>query len=302
MAGLTCARALSSRGERVLLLDKGRAVGGRMSTRRRDDGATFDHGAQYFTIRSPGLARVVEELAARGVVAPFVKERAPNGEARWAGTPTMRAVPQALSLGLEIRLGARVTKLGWDGRTWQVELEGGERLSASRVVVAIPAPQARDLLVASDQPVPERLLAVEVAPCWALMAEVEGSAEPPWTVRGAAPFSWLCRQNDDGPRQRWVGHADSEFSARHLERSQEEVAAQLVPPLLEIVGAKRLVTAVAHRWRFARTTKPAGSPAIDVLERRLVLAGDYCLGDRVEDAFESGLAAAELLSPSLTGC
>ena len=74
--------------------------------------------------------------------------------------------------------------------------------------------------------------------------------------------------------------------------------ARLTPPLLEIIGVTRAVSAVAHRWRFARTTKPAGTRAIAELERRLVLAGDYCLGDRVEDAFTSGLAAAMLLSES----
>lgn len=297
MAGLACARALSSRGRRVTVLDKGRAVGGRMSTRRREGGATFDHGAQYFTVRSPELARVVEELAERGAVAPFLKERSPTGEIRWSGSPTMRSAPQALSLGLDVRVGARVTKLRRDPSTWHLELEGGERLAAARVVIAIPAPQARELLIRSEEPVPEALSAVEMAPCWALLAEVDGEpAEQPLTVRDAPPFSWLCRQDGSGARARWVAHADRAFSERHLERSQDEIVSLLVPTLLEVVGAKRAVAAVAHRWRFARTTTPAGTPAIAALERRLVIAGDYCLGDRVEDAFTSGLAAAELLA------
>jgi renalase len=296
MAGIACARALETQLSKVTLLDKGRAVGGRMSTRRRDD-ATFDHGAQYFSVRSPAFARAIEDLSRRGAAGPFVKERAPSGEARWVGTPTMRALPQAMSLGLDVRLEARVTKLRRVGQEWDIELEGGARLGASAVVVAIPAPQARELLVASDVGVPEPLARVEVAPCWALMVEVEGElVEPPWTVRGAAPFSWICRQNDDGPRRRWVAHADRGFSERFLEDSPEEIVERLTPRLLETIGAARVVSAVAHRWRFARTTVPAGVPAIALLDGRLVLAGDYCLGDRVEDAFTSGLAAASLLT------
>ena len=297
MTGLTCARALSSRGRRVTVLDKGRAVGGRMSTRRREDGATFNHGTQYFTVRSPELARVVEALAARGAVVPFEKERSPTGEIRWSGAPTMRSVPQALSLDLDVRVGARVTKLRRDPTTWQIDIEGGERLAAASLVIAIPAPQARELLVTSAEPVPEALSAVEMAPCWALMVEVDGEpVEHPVTVRDAPPFSWLCRQDASGACARWVAHADRAFSERHLERSQDEIVTLLVPPLLEVLGAKRAVAAVAHRWRFARTTTPAGTPAIAALERHLVLAGDYCLGDRVEDAFTSGLAAADLLA------
>jgi predicted NAD/FAD-dependent oxidoreductase len=239
---------------------------------------------------------VIEELAERGVVGPFLKERAPTGEARWVGTPTMRSLPQAMSLGLDVRLETKVTKLRRVDRGWEVELEGRSRLDAARVVVAIPAPQARELLVASGLDVPEALARVEVAPCWALMVEVDAVAEAPWTLRDTSPFSWICRQDGDGPIWRWVAHADREFSERHLEDSQDEIVAQLTPSLLQRVGATRALSATAHRWRFARTTKPAGAPAIAAIEGSLVLAGDYCLGDRVEHAFTSGLAAAELLS------
>ncbi|MSO32728.1 MAG: FAD-dependent oxidoreductase, partial [Ilumatobacteraceae bacterium] len=51
IAGLTAARALSHAGHSVIVLDKGRSVGGRMATRRIGD-ATVDHGAQFFTVRS----------------------------------------------------------------------------------------------------------------------------------------------------------------------------------------------------------------------------------------------------------
>ena len=59
MAGLACAEELTRLGHAVLLFDKGRGPGGRMSTRRIQTSAGeayFDHGAQYFTVRddSPG--------------------------------------------------------------------------------------------------------------------------------------------------------------------------------------------------------------------------------------------------------
>ena len=45
MAGLACARHLADAGLAVVLLDKGRGVGGRVATRRVGD-MQFDHGAQ----------------------------------------------------------------------------------------------------------------------------------------------------------------------------------------------------------------------------------------------------------------
>lgn len=44
IAGLMCARELAATGVDVVVVDKGRGVGGRMAT-RRFGGAVFDHGA-----------------------------------------------------------------------------------------------------------------------------------------------------------------------------------------------------------------------------------------------------------------
>jgi predicted NAD/FAD-dependent oxidoreductase len=49
MSGLTLANRLSKIAE-VVLFEKSRGVGGRMSTRQADP-FTFDHGAQFFTVR-----------------------------------------------------------------------------------------------------------------------------------------------------------------------------------------------------------------------------------------------------------
>jgi deoxyribodipyrimidine photolyase len=54
ISGLFAARTLQDHGMKVTVFEKGRGVGGRMSTRRigeKNSNATFDHGAQYFTAR-----------------------------------------------------------------------------------------------------------------------------------------------------------------------------------------------------------------------------------------------------------
>ena len=45
VSGLLCGKRLTEAGYSVLLIDKGRNVGGRLSTRRTDD-AIFHHGAR----------------------------------------------------------------------------------------------------------------------------------------------------------------------------------------------------------------------------------------------------------------
>ncbi|NDH45714.1 MAG: FAD-dependent oxidoreductase, partial [Actinobacteria bacterium] len=51
LAGLCAARDLVDAGHLVTVLEKSRASGGRCATRRIGN-AVFDHGAQFFTVRS----------------------------------------------------------------------------------------------------------------------------------------------------------------------------------------------------------------------------------------------------------
>ena len=66
MAGLTAARRLQ-RFVDVVVLDKGRGVGGRLATRRVGD-ATFDHGAQFLTTRTPEFTETAQELLGVGII------------------------------------------------------------------------------------------------------------------------------------------------------------------------------------------------------------------------------------------
>ena len=51
IAGAICASELVRNGHKVIVFDKGRSAGGRMSSKRTENGY-IDLGAQYFTARS----------------------------------------------------------------------------------------------------------------------------------------------------------------------------------------------------------------------------------------------------------
>jgi len=72
LAGLMAAGEIAGHGIDVVVLDKGRGVGGRMATRRiaAPNGRTalLDHGAQFFTVRHDEFARLVEASHTSGVV------------------------------------------------------------------------------------------------------------------------------------------------------------------------------------------------------------------------------------------
>ena len=89
MAGLACAAALARSGARVTVLDKGRGPGGRMAARRVEIGGetvSFDHGAQYFTVRDPAFRETVAAWEQAGVAARWPAA----GVEAWVGVPGMR--------------------------------------------------------------------------------------------------------------------------------------------------------------------------------------------------------------------
>lgn len=80
IAGLTCARQLKAKGFRPMVFEKSRGLGGRLSTRRLEDGVSFDHGAQYLTARSAAFQNFLRQAAEAEVVEHW-RPQVSNGSA-----------------------------------------------------------------------------------------------------------------------------------------------------------------------------------------------------------------------------
>lgn len=309
MAGLTCARVLADQGHAVTVLDKGRGVGGRITT-RREGGLVFDHGAQYLTAKDPRFRRHVDSWIDEGVAASWtgtivklrhgaVEPTSPSE--RIVGVPGMSAVMRHLSRGLEIRSAITVTKIARDSAAWRLEdSDGSAHGPFDRVLVALPAPQAAPLLGAAPG-LAAAARSVEMAPCWSVLAAFP---EPiPAGLDGAfvqdSPLGWIARdrsrpRRDAGGPETWVLHATPDWSAAHLEEPAETIAGRLLAALGPALGLELPGPAhrSAHRWRYAQACAPLGKPCLYEPEQGLGACGDWCLGMRIEAAFLSGAALA----------
>jgi renalase len=295
MAGLACARALKSAGREVLVLDKGRGIGGRMATRRIELNAgamRFDHGAQYFTVRTPEFSKFLATL-------PQAVSQWQDGGARahFVGLPGMSGLPRAMAQGLEVRQSFEVTALNPVSGGWQVVSES-ETLEAARLVLTVPAPQALRLL--GDHPLAEALVRIRMAPCLTLMAAFPPDTPCPFVNRRAPdqPLAWIAQDSNKpgraGPFTTWVAQAGPDWSAKYLELEGEAIATLMLPLICAEIGAdpEQAIHSTAHRWRYAQVTDPLGQPFLRSDCGRLHLGGDWCLGARVEAAWLSGQAIA----------
>jgi len=292
IAGLACARRLADAGLSPVVLDKGRGIGGRVATRRVGN-LQFDHGAQFVNAHGAGFATVLAGLSA-------AEWQDGTGRTHSVGVPGMSAIPKALGAGLDIRQGVKVTRLQQDGEGWLLHLEAGTQRCA-RLVVTAPAPQVTGLL-GVGHPLLADLASVRLAPCLTLMAAVAGPA--PFITRHDRddPLSWIAQDSSKAGRPQgvgalWVAQAGEAFSTANLEKNAKEVAALMLPLLCDRLGVTpdRVTYAEAHRWRYARVTQALGQPFVRSADGTLYLGGDWCIGPRIEAAWDSGTAIAEAI-------
>ncbi len=299
ISGLLLARSLADAGESVVVLEKSRGVGGRMSTKRVGD-AVFDQGAQYFTARESGFTALVEAWCGRGLARNWPG----SSHRRWVGCPSMTAVPKALAEGLEILREHKVTAArrhttGY----WELDVEDHGLVRAERLVWACPVPQALAVLRAGEVVLPAEvaasLEALTYYPCLALLVTLGGPSAVP--VEGVAldegPVRWIADNVKKGVAQTAAGavtiHASAAYSSGHYASPVEEVAARLLPEVERWLGGAVVVNTTLHRWKFSEPSNTHAERCVWLPDLGLGFVGDAFGGPKVEGAVLSGLALAE---------
>jgi len=328
IGGLACARALIRAGRSVRLFEKSRGLGGRASTRRataEGGSLSFDHGAQYFTVRDPGFAAEVARWKAAGAVESWAPRLwsidagvGPRAGAHPVDDEVERlvAVPGMSSLGkllladieaeaepgqFELSLGVRIELVRRDKFAWYLRTADGElRTAFSPVVVNTPADQAAPLLADATPELEAQARACEFHPCWAVML---GLPRPLGLELDAAfvsnsPIAWFAANHSKPGRPDapcWVVHASEAWSSTHLEVDAQFVVRELLAAFEDLVERRVEPSFVAtHRWRYA---KPQPLPARHLYDAIGIGAcGDWCGGPRVEGAYLSGLSLAAAIT------
>ena len=315
LAGLMAAHTLEEAGSRVTVLERADRVGGRIATCRMGAGgqeqATFDHGAQYFTVREERFRRWVTRWRQAGVAVQWSKGFATpdasayrDGHARYRGNPNMAAIPRHLARSLDVRLETPVMSVTHDG-SWHVTTAAGERLTAPALILTPPVPQSLALLAAGDSQVPEAeraaLARIDYDPCIAVMAILSGPSDIPapgglWP--GGQVISWMADNLQKGISTvpAVTIHGSPEFSEAHFDDQVEDVAGALLQEAAPWLGNK-VITYRVRRWRYSKPRHLYDNRCLTVAAPGpLVFAGDAFAGPRVEGAALSGLAAADALT------
>jgi hypothetical protein len=287
----------------VDVFEKASGVGGRLSTRRMEEGwATL--GTPFISAKRDPFRSQLRDWVRQGWLEP-VRGNIWQGRATlsWGQAqmqnhykPTIepsQLVHKLLGTA-RLRTGAHVTAL--QPRT--IILEDGQVFGDyDCVICSVPTPQAIPMLDALPL-LRERLVEVHYRPIWSFLMRWEGGPAADVIKFDDHLLNLAVRQTTDGEGL-WAVHSSHEFAETYLEVSDMEASTRAASALMGLLGLPWPVEVeAAHLWRHAQPFSTAGGFWVGDRENRVALIGDGVAGVGVERAWESGMRLAQAIMQS----
>lgn len=317
MAGMVVARRLGASAE-TSVFEKSRGAGGRIATRYAGE-FEFDHGAQFFTARSPLFRAFLQPLIDDGVIDNWAARFAEidrnkvTGTRQWSddvphfvGTPRMNEIGKLLSRDLDIAFDTTIKTIQRKSGRWTLIDDADNAFEGfDWVVLTAPAPQTATL--GADYP---ELVSLcnerELLGCYALML---GFAQPlhlPWqaAVVRNSDVSWVSVNSSKPGRKRpftLVVHSTNAWANAHIDDDTDSVCAHVLgeASLACDQDLREADHCQLHRWRYANTSKQTGPGCFIDDGAKLAACGDWFVRGRIEAAFTSASDLVTRLSKRL---
>jgi len=298
IAGLAAARLAEDDGKRVLVIDKGRQLGGRVSTRRQD-GFVFNHGAQFVTAKGTGFASLLAKAKTAGNIKDW---QICDDKIVQIGTPSMRDLPQFMATGLMVRQQTEITEIAHHGGHIGFFDKDDLVATGRQAIITAPAAQTTKLLADIYPDLAATAGLASYDPCWTIMLGLEsnhglGTAPLRDQAAGIAlgvPEFTRSNQQSGAVAPALTIQATGAWSQQHLQNDPQMVIESLCQIWQNLSGKPlgKIITSAAHRWLYSKVTTAAPNDAPRLShDGKLAIAGDWLGGPRVEQAFDSGQQA-----------
>ncbi|WP_298634070.1 FAD-dependent oxidoreductase [uncultured Umboniibacter sp.] len=317
LAGLTAATLLRDYAS-VTVFDKARGVGGRQATRRALP-YVFDHGAQYFTARTPEFSAFISPYVSSGAIARWNARYQKfagsevidvsdwtTGEPRYVGVGGMNQLCKHIAGGVEVITGTRIESLRQQHDSWYLVDQSGTRHGQyDWVILCAPAPQSVALLPQSFEHL-GAIKAIQMVGCISLMLGFESAIEVNFDAAHIeqSDVSWIAVNSSKPGRTEpfsLVVHSSEEYGRLNLDDPSGSMS-HLIAEAGRVIGhdLSQAQHQALHTWRYANNTQHHLSHDAFVDTRlNLAVCGDWCEGGRVEGAFTSAAKVVRHLRGAL---
>ncbi len=329
-SGLAAAHELRDAGYAVTIFEQSQGVGGRAATRKQQ-GFTYDYGAQYIKSGSPVSVSLVTERFRLPDLIDIAKpvwifdqqghiqmgDPVQNAEPKWNYRSGLNALAKRMSQGLDIQLRMRVEYLRQNRTGWTLFDESGHQLGEfERVLISIPASQAAELIKASQiaDALQEDISILLLEATYNPLISVILGYRPMPQVRPyyalvntdkAHAISWLAWEHEKAPERvpegagLLIAQMAPQYSQDNWQKETPEImsdVANRVSLFLDESLGSPIFTGI-YRWRYALPAVRADAGQLNGITMPVGLAfcGDAFVGGRVHLALEHGVEVARQL-------
>ncbi|MDQ8198620.1 FAD-dependent oxidoreductase [Pelagicoccus enzymogenes] len=300
VAGLAAARLLSQRGQRTVVLEKSRGVGGRMAARRLA-GQSFDNGAHFFSVAGETFGKELQRWQSKDIAKLWIQD----GDRRlYAGLPSMNALAKELAEEVDVERQQLVSTLTIEDGVVILRCDNGQKWRARKVLFTAPLPQSLAILKRSNLDLESELLdelaRVSYEPCLSLLLRLKadiGLAAPGFLKGVSEKLDTItdARQKGTSSQPGLIVHSTAAFAEANYEKDRPVLEQMMIAAVKELYPVE-IEESYLHKWRYAhRKGEGVGRLFAEAKSLPLYFAGDSFGIAKIEGAYDSGAAAAEAI-------
>ena len=282
----------------INLFDKARGLGGRLATRRAEDGK-FDHGAQYFSIERISNLPEIQMLINEGVISNIEDKDiyfSPDG---------MTNIAKKLLMDFNIFKEHKLVSIDKENENYKLFFENGSTFNSDYIIMSCPMPQSLEILNKSkidyDNNLIKDLEDLSYFPCIVVMIKSEiklsNLDKHIGTDVDSKDISWIgdnYGKKVSSIENYYTIQCSPEFSYENFENDYDETNKKLKHEMEKIFGSNYQILS-NHKWRYSIPKNFYQGDNSLVINQKdfLGLCGDIFTNGRFDGAITSGLSIAD---------
>jgi predicted NAD/FAD-dependent oxidoreductase len=313
ISGLVLAQQLKHHTE-VVVFEKSRGVGGRMSTRYADP-FYFDHGTQCFTARSNEFQNFLKPFMEEGVVAEWsgkvinleIGKKVSKRlwfEPHLVASPNMNSLCKKLADGLDVRLSTEITPMvKAPSGEWELTDKTGHAQGIYDWVISTAPPAQTLALFQAHLSDSTPLHTSRMQGCYALMIGFNKPWEHQWIAAKVRdnPLKWISINSSKPARNKnvtaIVAHSRNDWAEHHMDDDIQSAQVFLLQQFEAVTGisAGTAEYISTHRWKYAIVEETERSGSYIDKEQHIAATSDWASTSRIEEVWINARCLADRL-------
>ena len=298
ISGLLCGKRLAEAGHSVVILDKGRNIGGRLST-RRTDGAVFHHGASSL----PDFYSH-KELPEFGLKIFKRAEKEKIIQRKGTLFEPINSVADFVNYcgaNLNIQESCEAISLNLHNKTIGIQCRGRvyENTRYDILILSIPPYQAKTLINKQINEFDGLLESVQMRSSAAALFSFALNPKPIKDKHFSNEKIHIHVENNRFKCKQQLFcltvHTKEPFARKVVKTNKNEIKEVLLKELSDAIpfSLPKPTYEAGHRWLYGFTERSLGKSFLFYNEENVAICGDWCLGGTILDAASSGIKLAE---------